>query len=611
MEFVENLFKKLWKTERQKLDSSTSCVFYENHKEYFESFARLCLGSRHGLFIRAVDSLSGVAENALFLPSSIDLFDSQEKNFKLYSYTIVKTVAAFVVQPRVTQHTSQIAQAMETLVKMDELNSWIDSHFSEFKSFEAEMDRDLQKIMFGAVEIQDLWNARRSAREVFDFKSKEGLNLLISRQKNNDRLSPALFTTTPLILSANSVSRFAGGLGVKESKKGTELKKKQNKFKPVKNVSLDDKEVNPVVHSFEKLETLDNYEGGRRFDSGDDELLKHESALDEVDLSQMTTDGDTSSSIYSIDDYGLRSNSSDREKDIPLSSALFYDEWDYKAYSYKKKHCSLYLKKTENKDSISSLDGRRRVYCKFIDANRKKFVFFKNESRWLSGQQEGDDIDTSRWCRAYSEVKAKHTPKQDFFLKKEKKDRSVAILFLFDQSLSTDSWIGNVRIMEVIKDSLYIAGSSLEGILDEVLVSSSYSVSRKNCVYYTHKDWADRWSDGYDSIFSAEPTGYTRLGPGVRHSIELLRQRKAKKKLLFIITDGKVSDVDPYEGRYGLEDIKKALSEAEQLGIKVIGITLDLDIKSYFRSMFTKYRNLKSANDFSNILFDSLRSVLK
>ena len=72
-----------------------------------------------------------------------------------------------------------------------------------------------------------------------------------------------------------------------------------------------------------------------------------------------------------------------------------------------------------------------------------------------------------------------------------------------------------------------------------------------------------------------------------------------------------MSDVDPYEGRYGLEDIKKALSEAEQLGIKVIGITLDSDIKSYFRAMFTKYRNLKSANDFSNILFDSLHSVLR
>lgn len=611
MEFIENFFKKIWKTERQRLESSTSCVFYDDHKEYFESFARLCLGSHQGLFIRAVDSLSGVAENTLFLPSSIDLFDSKEKNFRLYSYTIVKTVAAFIVRPNVIQHASQTAQALETLVKMDELNLWIDQHFSEFKLFEAEMDRDFQKIMFGTTDLQDLWMSRRSSRDVFDIKSKEKLHSLTFRQKNNDRLLPALYATVPLILTANSLSRIGGDLALRESKKGTELKKKQNKFKPIKNVSLDDKEVNPVIHSFEKLETLDNYEGGRRFDSGDDELLKHESVMDEVDLSQMTTDGETSTSIYSIDDYGLRGNSSDSEEDLSLKSALFYDEWDYKTFSYKKKYCSLFLKTRLTQEKVFSLETRRKLYSKFIESNRKKFLFFKNESRWLSGKLEGDDIDTSRWSRAYSEMKAKQTPKQDFFLKKEKKDRNAAILFLFDQSLSTDSWIGNARIMDVIKDSLFIAGSSLEGILDEVLVSSSYSVSRKNCIYNTHKDWADRWSDGYDSIFSAEPTGYTRLGPGVRHSIELLRQRKAKKKLLFIITDGKVSDVDPYEGRYGLEDIKKALSEAEQLGIKVIGITLDSDIKSYFRAMFTKYRNLKSANDFSNILFDSLHSVLR
>ena len=62
---------------------------------------------------------------------------------------------------------------------------------------------------------------------------------------------------------------------------------------------------------------------------------------------------------------------------------------------------------------------------------------------------------------------------------------------------------------------------------------------------------------------SIEPSGYTRLGPAIRHSTYRLSQLNSKNKLLILLTDGKPTDYDRYEGRYGIEDIHNAIVVAK------------------------------------------------
>lgn len=613
MEFVEHLFKKLWKTEKQKSETSVSCVFYEEHALFFESLVKLCLGSNHNVLIRPVDSLCGCSRHIIYLPTSLNIHSSYESNYRLYIYLVIKVIGAHFVRSKreVPNHPSLLAQTLETLKVMGSINSWIDKEFPEFRQMETEVEEKLDSLVVRKDEIYNLWSQCRSTRGALSHDSNRKIDSLFSHQKRNDELPAYLFSTVPLFLEEDESSASSNEKASLLSKNETEIKKKRNKIKPVKMTKLDDKEVNPVIHSFEKLETLDKYEGGRRFDSGEDELAKHESALEEVDLSQVTTDGESTNSVYSVDDYGLRALQENGEASSTAPQVLLFDEWDYRSNSYRKKYCTLNVQQNKIKTNLEDFREKIRLYSKFIEKNRKKIIFFKNDPQWQSRLSEGDDIDTSQWARVFADLKAGHTPTYDIFTRKVKKERNVAVFFLFDQSLSTDSWIDNQKIINVIKDSLLIAGESLKDVINEVSVASTYSVSRKNCVVNIHKSWDALWTESYGPIFSAEPTGYTRLGPGVRYAIQELQKRKSKKKILYIITDGKVSDIDPYEGRYGLYDIKKALSEAERLNIKTVGVTLDRDIKSYFRIMFGKYRNMKSARDFSDILIQSLYSVLR
>ena len=44
-------------------------------------------------------------------------------------------------------------------------------------------------------------------------------------------------------------------------------------------------------------------------------------------------------------------------------------------------------------------------------------------------------------------------------------------------------------------------------------------------------------------------------------------RQPAAHRLLLLLSDGKPNDIDAYEGRYGLEDMRQAVTEARLQGI--------------------------------------------
>lgn len=71
------------------------------------------------------------------------------------------------------------------------------------------------------------------------------------------------------------------------------------------------------------------------------------------------------------------------------------------------------------------------------------------------------------------------------------------------------------------------------------------------------------------------PTGYTRIGPALRHATALLDREPAERKLLRLVTDGKPNDYDRYEGAHGVADVRQATREAAQGGICAHAIGID------------------------------------
>lgn len=55
---------------------------------------------------------------------------------------------------------------------------------------------------------------------------------------------------------------------------------------------------------------------------------------------------------------------------------------------------------------------------------------------------------------------------------------------------------------------------------------------------------------------------------------------------MLLLTDGKPNDVDHYEGRFALEDSRKAVQEARRNGVAVFGVTIDVEAQDYFARLF-------------------------
>jgi len=83
-----------------------------------------------------------------------------------------------------------------------------------------------------------------------------------------------------------------------------------------------------------------------------------------------------------------------------------------------------------------------------------------------------------------------------------------------------------------------------------------------------------------------QPQGYTRIGPAIRHGIFELSQAPARNRLLLLVSDGKPTDYDKYEGRYGVADVRQALREATREGVVAHALAVDKAARAHLPEMF-------------------------
>ena len=117
-------------------------------------------------------------------------------------------------------------------------------------------------------------------------------------------------------------------------------------------------------------------------------------------------------------------------------------------------------------------------------------------------------------------------------------------------------------------------------------VAAFCSQSRRDCRFYVAKGFADPWDVGAKRVVSLEPGGFTRIGPAIRHATAELQKCGARQKLLLLVSDGKPSDVDRYEGRYGVADVHRAVLDAQGVGVVTHALAMDPAAKAWLPSMF-------------------------
>ena len=119
-----------------------------------------------------------------------------------------------------------------------------------------------------------------------------------------------------------------------------------------------------------------------------------------------------------------------------------------------------------------------------------------------------------------------------------------------------------------------------------VSVAAFCSQTRRDCRFLVAKDFEEPWALGAQKVMSLTPGGFTRIGPALRHATRKLMECGARKRLLLLISDGKPSDLDKYEGRYGVADVHRAVLEAQGEGVVMHALAMDPSAKGWLPSMF-------------------------
>ena len=310
----------------------------------------------------------------------------------------------------------------------------------------------------------------------------------------------------------------------------------------------------------------------------DDDAMRTAEDMDNITVAQ---DSQTTSSKIKLD---LDLPSSDYD-DIVLGEGLPIDEWDYKQQRLLKGHCRLQTMTSRDAEA-TDLPKRLQHQAHKI---RRQFEILRPQRLWISRQNDGTELDLENYISFLTDRKHGHVNSDTpVYRELRNQTRDLSCLLLADLSLSTDAHINNhARVIDVIRDSLFLFSEALTASGDRFALHGFSSRNRNHIRFHNIKGFEDKYDDNIRGhINTIRPGYYTRMGAAIRHATQLLAKEASTQKLLLIITDGKPNDLDKYEGRYGIEDTRMAVLEAEKLGLRPFCVTIDEQAEDYLPYLF-------------------------
>jgi nitric oxide reductase NorD protein len=334
-----------------------------------------------------------------------------------------------------------------------------------------------------------------------------------------------------------------------------------------------------ILNRFEKILAMAEMVNVNR-PSDDDEDENAEKALDEMEEIPLSKHKGKPATKLKFD-LDLPPEAVDTTS---LTADLTYPEWDYTRKAYLPNHCRvLAAPASEQGETWEADDEARRM----IRRVRRQFEALRPKHEILRAQPDGEELDIDALVRARSDLLSGGCGSDRVHLSSKRQAHDLAVTLLVDVSLSTDAWVDNRRVLDVEKEALMVLAHGMAACGDSHSILTFTSRRRSWVRVETVKDFDEPMSQTVARRISAlKPGYYTRIGAGIRHATAKLAERPNRQKLLLVITDGKPNDIDYYEGRFGIEDTRRAVMEARRSGVTVFGVTVDQEAQSYFPTLF-------------------------
>ncbi|HIZ51785.1 MAG TPA: VWA domain-containing protein, partial [Candidatus Pseudomonas excrementavium] len=272
---------------------------------------------------------------------------------------------------------------------------------------------------------------------------------------------------------------------------------------------------------------------------------------------------------------------------IHEQQGLRYPEWDYRSQSYRQPGATLHV--------LPNLPGSQQWVDATLDEHRSLLNQIRRRFEMLSAQRvtrrkqlDGDDIDLQAYIDSYADFRAGGSLSDALYQTRRTAERNLAITLLIDISGSTDSWVStNRRIIDVEREALLLVSVALDGMGEPWSIQAFSGEGPDAVIVRQIKAFDENFSNDVAlRISSLEPEHYTRAGTAIRHATRDLLQQPASHRLLLVLSDGKPNDKDIYEGQYGVEDMRQAVTEATLQGISAFCLTIDRQAPAYLPRIF-------------------------
>jgi len=309
--------------------------------------------------------------------------------------------------------------------------------------------------------------------------------------------------------------------------------------------------------------------------------------------------------------------------EIKEPASFLYDEWDYRMSDYRSRWCLLREKEMTEGDSAyfsTTLDG----YAALASQIRRQFeLMIPQGLQKVKRQQDGDELELDAVIEAMVDKRSGTSPSEKVYLRRNKIQRDVAVVFLLDMSASTaeaidesrrlaDEWDAPddpleymfwlrsrrgegvrrsyKRIVDLEKESLVLLIHALETIGDTYGIYGFSGYGRENVDFFVIKDVQEALTEKVKRrIDKVSPLQATRMGPAIRHAVTKLDRVEARTKFLILISDGRPQDRgysrEGVEKEYAIHDTRSALLEARKNGIMPFCLTVDKEGHDYLRAM--------------------------
>jgi len=189
---------------------------------------------------------------------------------------------------------------------------------------------------------------------------------------------------------------------------------------------------------------------------------------------------------------------------------------------------------------------------------------------------DGDDLDIEALIDLSVDLRSGHSSPEHIYLERRKLARNLGVLILLDASGSaTEADPEGLSVHDHQRRAAATLALTLEELGDRVAVHGFRSHGRSAVHLPCIKPFGHRFGAASRArLNQLQPSGYTRLGAGIRGAGEILKTGAGTpNRLLVVLSDGFPYDYG-YEGRYAEADARKALEELRTDGVACLCLSI-------------------------------------